>query len=221
MRKMIFSLLSASAAVLGSTAALADAPLVSGGTATFTGGTGGLGAGETLFASFSPGSTGGVSPSMIYTGSTSGIAADPAVGGQGDPYLAVLTGQTATFTFTGGLSQLGLDYGSADAYNSFQLFFSNGTNQILSGQNIIDFGTADGDQSAARTNGRLTFLAGAGPSITGLTLTSSGNSLEVDNFGITAAVPEPGTWAMMLLGFGGMGVALRRRRKLTNIAQLA
>lgn len=26
------------------------------------------------------------------------------------------------------------------------------------------------------------------------------------------AVPEPGTWAMMLLGFGTMGLALRRRR---------
>lgn len=39
--------------------------------------------------------------------------------------------------------------------------------------------------------------------------------------GMGGAVPEPGTWAMMLLGFGGMGVALRRRRKLTTIAKLA
>ena len=28
-----------------------------------------------------------------------------------------------------------------------------------------------------------------------------------------AAVPEPGTWAMMLLGFAGIGVAMRRRRE--------
>lgn len=35
------------------------------------------------------------------------------------------------------------------------------------------------------------------------------------------AVPEPTTWAMMLLGFGGMGVALRRRRKTVARAQLA
>jgi hypothetical protein len=27
-----------------------------------------------------------------------------------------------------------------------------------------------------------------------------------------AAVPEPMTWAMMLLGFGGIGMAMRRRR---------
>ena len=29
---------------------------------------------------------------------------------------------------------------------------------------------------------------------------------------IGSAVPEPGTWAMMLLGFGGIGLAMRRRR---------
>ena len=29
----------------------------------------------------------------------------------------------------------------------------------------------------------------------------------------TAAVPEPATWAMMLLGFGGIGIAIRRRRQ--------
>lgn len=35
----------------------------------------------------------------------------------------------------------------------------------------------------------------------------------------TSAVPEPATWAMMLIGFGGMGLALRRRRRA--ITQLA
>jgi hypothetical protein len=41
------------------------------------------------------------------------------------------------------------------------------------------------------------------------------------NFLISSAVPEPGTWAMMLIGFGGMGVALRRGRKPTAVAQFA
>ena len=33
--------------------------------------------------------------------------------------------------------------------------------------------------------------------------------------GATGAVPEPSTWAMMLLGFGGLGAAARSRRKPT------
>jgi hypothetical protein len=34
------------------------------------------------------------------------------------------------------------------------------------------------------------------------------------------AVPEPATWAMMLIGFGGIGLAMRRRRP-SRLAQLA
>jgi len=36
------------------------------------------------------------------------------------------------------------------------------------------------------------------------------------------AVPEPGTWALMLLGFAGVGMTLRsRRRKDARLAQIA
>jgi hypothetical protein len=36
----------------------------------------------------------------------------------------------------------------------------------------------------------------------------------------TPAVPEPGTWALMLLGFGGIGVVIRRRSP-RHLAQVA
>lgn len=39
---------------------------------------------------------------------------------------------------------------------------------------------------------------------------------------VSGAVPEPGTWAMMLIGFGGVGVAMRRRRRTgAQLAQIA
>lgn len=41
------------------------------------------------------------------------------------------------------------------------------------------------------------------------------------NFATAAAVPEPGTWAMMLLGFGGIGATMRRQRRVRAIAQIA
>jgi hypothetical protein len=49
------------------------------------------------------------------------------------------------------------------------------------------------------------------------TLTINGNNSGAGSLGgsITirpAAVPEPATWAMMLLGFGAVGFAMRRRR---------
>lgn len=39
-----------------------------------------------------------------------------------------------------------------------------------------------------------------------------GEIIFADGSGIGAAVPEPATWAMMILGFGGIGSILRRRR---------
>lgn len=39
--------------------------------------------------------------------------------------------------------------------------------------------------------------------------------------GVSPAVPEPGTWALMLLGFGAVGVSMRRRRGVGVIAQVA
>jgi len=47
-----------------------------------------------------------------------------------------------------------------------------------------------------------------------------GTALTNANLPGTPPVPEPATWAMMLVGFAGIGVAMRRRRKPV-LAQLA
>jgi hypothetical protein len=49
----------------------------------------------------------------------------------------------------------------------------------------------------------------------GLTSMTFNQLHEVDGAilaGVTLGVPEPGTWALMLVGFGGLGAVLRRRR---------
>jgi len=47
-----------------------------------------------------------------------------------------------------------------------------------------------------------------------LTLTPTGTSVSIDNIRVdevvTAAVPEPSTWAMLIAGFGMMGFVMRR-----------
>ncbi len=45
----------------------------------------------------------------------------------------------------------------------------------------------------------------------------AGNNCDA-NFRVTGVIPEPSTWAMMLVGFGALGTLLRRRRRLSGPA---
>ncbi len=42
---------------------------------------------------------------------------------------------------------------------------------------------------------------------------NASSNLTLFSTGVAGAVPEPATWAMMILGLGGVGAAMRRRRK--------
>lgn len=60
--------------------------------------------------------------------------------------------------------------------------------------------------SALSTNGNTTGTGGNGVNL----VVYGGNGIPVRNDG----VPEPAAWALMLLGFGGIGAAMRSRRKV-------
>lgn len=44
---------------------------------------------------------------------------------------------------------------------------------------------------------------------------------QIEYEALAAAVPEPETWALMIAGFGGVGLAMRRRRRQASAAAVA
>ena len=129
----------------------------------------------------------------------------------GTPYLAVQGGGSATFNFLAPVSAFQFDWGSIDSYNTLSFFSSLGGDVVIPGSDFTNT-PANGNQVAAGTNGLFTVTGAAGEVFTSVTFASSQNSFEVDNLAAVSAVPEPATWAMMLIGFGAIGVSMRRRR---------
>jgi hypothetical protein len=103
-------------------------------------------------------------------------------------------------------------WGSVDDYNVLDVL--DRSLNVLAGYTI-----SGGDSGVAPSGGnqglsRLVTLTFDNPTqIGGLKFTSGQNAFEVDNFSFRG-VPEPGTWAMMILGIGFAGVAMRRRQTI-------
>jgi hypothetical protein len=131
----------------------------------------------------------------------------------GTPYLSVLGGGSATITFDAPVTAFQFDWGSIDSYNTLTISSSGADPMIIPGTNFTN--PANGDQVLPGTNGLFTVRGDAGETFSSITLTSGSNSFEIDNLAVkTGAVPEPATWAMMIMGFGGIGAMIRRRHGL-------
>jgi hypothetical protein len=148
----------------------------------------------------------------ILNTTVSGIGAEPF--GDTTKYLDVLGGGSVTVTITGGASDLSFLWGSIDKYNTIQ-FFSGATSiGTFTGANITPL-SATGCQTIANCTGYVTF-GDKNELITSFVMTSSSNSFETDNFfASTPPVPEISTWAMMILGFFGIGLLGYRRSGLS------
>ena len=152
-------------------------------------------------------------PVHIYNGADglmSGISAPPP--GDLTNYVAVLGGGSLTLT-TPAIKLLSVFMGSPDLYNSIRFNYSDNTFDELDG-NEMSAGAFNGDQSIGR---RMTYTFG-GKTVTSVVFASSQNSFEFDNIATVSAVPEPATWAMMIMGFGLAGSAVRNSRRKTAAA---
>jgi PEP-CTERM motif len=98
-------------------------------------------------------------------------------------------------------------WGSPDTYNALTVTTNLGS-YLFQSSSLLGL-VYNGNQDFASYVG---FTADAGEFITSLTFSSSSNAFEASNFSVTAPVPEPETYALMLAGLGVIGFVARRRR---------
>lgn len=123
-------------------------------------------------------------------------------------------------------SSISFFVGTLDNYNLVDLLDSSGNViQSFDGTQMYNDpnGAAPprGDAQSSAINRRVTFTGTNGTAYNGIRFSNlgSGNqSFEFDNVSFTASVPEPATWAMMIIGFGLIGAAMRRRHRGGRLA---
>jgi hypothetical protein len=172
--------------------------------------------------------------------STSGVTASPDGGNfvafDGDPtpgarqtmsqmISGLTSGQTYHLTFDWAATQYEFVNGpvgdwSGATTNEFQVSLGGETRDTqtvnVASQGFTGWMTASMDFTATSASELLVFLSEGGP--TSLPPVALLDGVSLTGGGVPGgAVPEPATWAMMGLGFAGLGVVAYRRRKVLAI----
>lgn len=115
----------------------------------------------------------------------------------------------------GDIDWISFIWGSIDGYNTLEVLNAGGVAiATFTGADITV--PPDGDQSDPATNRlvKLTFTGADRTNVDRLRFSSSENAFEFDNVAV-GAVPEPGTWMLMLMGMAAVGFSMRRKEKQT------
>ena len=103
---------------------------------------------------------------------------------------------------------IGLYWGSIDDYNNILITYTDSTSDSVNSNLYGLLSPHNGDQGLLGSKYVNIFTDKA---IASITFSSQQKAFEFDNVAI-AAVPEPSTWAMMILGFFGVGFLAYRRK---------
>jgi PEP-CTERM motif-containing protein len=166
------------------------------------------------------GSFAGEYAAPYLSNSNGALFGDPTVSGpDATTYVSSIAGNsTVTFAMPGPELYFGLLWGSVDTYNTLTFLNAQGNSVgTIVGTNVT--ANANGNQGAQGT-----FYVNINSSLPFTTVVASGGTFEIDNVAynqsIPTAVPEPSTWAWMLVGIGSLGgCTLRRRKSMTSSAQ--
>lgn len=183
---------------------------------------------------FDQGATGPAStPNITFTGFSGIVTNNFLVNGEGflDPtgtkaFPDTAFGNQVAFlqTFNGGVSEIDWAITGLNPGQEYVLSFEDVSSLII-GATPIDVSAFGGSPVVFDPTGSTTFTdhtldftpTTANGSIDFIGIPVANNSESgIDNLTITSlstTVPEPATWAMMLVGFGGLGVAMRRSRR--------
>jgi hypothetical protein len=145
--------------------------------------------------------------------------------GTNPTYMAVEGGSTEQVVFGTARTSISIYWGSIDGNqggnNNLNTFAITVDNYTLTGADLVAMGaTGTGDQTGPLGN-ELVTISGLAP-FTTATFSSTNNAFEfalAGPVGRSGGTPEPSTWAMMMLGFAGLGyAAFRRNAKVGALA---
>lgn len=235
MNRTLFAALAASAALMASPASAAVTIGTDSGTRT-------LNTGDSVSLNFN-----GVSGGVV-AGLTSNLLLTLTGQSAGQSIFSYILSNTSSSPITQSMvTAFGFDIDPAATgvngiTNLSGQFTGVGSGNIANGRNVELCFTADnGPQCNGAGSGNVGLAKGASTSGTFTLLFSGndGNNVILNDFAVRyqalagvnansatgaasiAAVPEPGTWALMLLGFGAVGFSMRRQRRVTAMPQIA